>query len=212
MKAYNYERLKPYKFYDFVMPIVRFLLRILTKTRVVGIENLPADAAGHVLVCNHISLTDPVFLAALSRRKWRFMAKQELFENGFMGWLMTHSNAFPVNREGTDRKSIDYAVSILKDGNYGLGIFPEGTRSEDGKPGEAKPGAALMARQTKANVIPACIYREGKFKLFGHTTVRFGEVIPYADLGMGEVAKSKETRAAAAIIWDRVVQLWAEGY
>ena len=74
---------------------------------------------------------------------------------------------------------------------------------------EAKGGIALLARETKADVIPVSIYRspkvEGKKDKY---VIRFGEVIPYGELGLGDKPKSKELRSATQLIMDKIGELW----
>ena len=86
-----------------------------------------------------------------------FMAKEEIFRNRLSSWFFGKQlGAFPVKRGAGDTAALDTARAIVGDGRL-LGIFPEGTRSRDGQLGRAKSGAALIAAQTGASILPAAI-------------------------------------------------------
>ena len=89
-----------------------------------------------------------------------------------------------------------------------MGIFPEGTRSKDLKPHKAKAGIALIARQTKADILPCSIYCDKKGGLFRKVTVRYGELIKYEELNLNEESSTRELREATDMIMGRIVELW----
>ena len=209
---YPWDRIKPYKFYRFSMLVSRVMARVMFKFRVVGRENLPASASGVILVCNHLHSIDPCFLMAATRMRWRFMAKKELFKNKLVATIFTHSNGFPVDRETVDRRALDFALAAIREGSYGLGIFPEGTRSPDGFPHEAKAGVAMLARRTQADILPCAIYHDGKLKFRTRLTVRVGKVIPFEDLGLGEAPNKRQNRAASDMIMAEITELWKQGH
>ena len=111
-----------------------------------------------MMICaNHISDIDPVFLLMAQKRHIYYMAKAELFGSGIARWFFGKKfGAFPVKRGTGDTSAIDTSERIVKEGKL-LGIFPEGTRSKDGKLGRAKSGAALIASRTGSWIIPAAI-------------------------------------------------------
>lgn len=210
---YNFKRVKPYVFYRVMKSPLTGLIRLLFKLQVHGRENLPAKAGGVIIACNHLHAIDPGFLVAATGLRWRFMAKEELFGSAVMRWLCTHFNAFPVRRGVVvDRSAIDFAAAVLRDGRAGLGIFPEGTRSVDGKLLPGKHGAAVLARKTGADVLPCSLYWEGKLRRGTRVTVRIGEVIPCAQLGMGQAPNKRENKAATAKIMAAIERLWAQGH
>jgi 1-acyl-sn-glycerol-3-phosphate acyltransferase len=211
--AFPWGRIAPFKFYNIALPLARVLSRILFNVRVVGRENLPAKAGGVILACNHLHSIDPAFLASYSRLRWRFIGKKELFESKATGLFFTHCNGFPVDRDVIDRRALDFALAVMRDGRCGLGIFPEGQRSPDGKPMEAKAGVAMVARQTKADILPCSLYHEGqKLKFRKKITVRYGEVIPFEVLGLGETPNKRQTRAACEKIMEAITALWEQGH
>jgi len=89
------------------------------------------------------------------------MAKKELFEHKYLGWLIAALGAFPVNREGVDMTAIKTAMRCIKDGKK-LVIFPQGTRGAAA--GEAKEGAAMLAVKTHAPILPVYISENKTFR------------------------------------------------
>ena len=83
---------------------------------------------------------------------------------------------------------------------------------EDLKPQKAKAGVALIARQTKADILPASVYCEKKGGLFRKITVRYGELIKYEDLGITEEGGTRELREATDKVMGKIVDLWEEGH
>ena len=209
---YPWDRKKPYKFYVFIMPIFWCLAHVLYRFRVVGRENLPKSASGVILASNHLHAIDPVSLACATRLRWRFMAKEELFQKKLIATVYSHYNAFPVTRGAVDMRAFRFALATLREGSYGLGIFPEGTRSPDGVPQEGKPGVAVFARAAKADVLPCAIYFEGKLKFRAKLTVRIGKVIPFEELGLGDTPSKCRNRAAVEKIMAEITELWKQGH
>ncbi|MDR0532165.1 MAG: 1-acyl-sn-glycerol-3-phosphate acyltransferase [Oscillospiraceae bacterium] len=207
-QAFPWERIKPYRFYGVAAALVRVIAPILFSVKVKGRENLPKSSHGLILASNHLHSIDPAFFVAYSHRKWRFMAKTELFRNKFVAFILRNANGFPVNRDAIDRKALRFAVEVMQDGRCGLGIFPEGQRSPDGLPREAKAGIAMLARETKADILPCSLYHEGKLGFRTRVTVRFGKVIPFGELGLGDTPNKRETRAACEKIMGAITELW----
>ncbi len=206
MKRFDYSRVRIYKAYKFLAPVGRFAVKIKYKVKYVGRENIPAEG-GFILASNHITAFDPVILGSGKGRTVHFMAKEELFRKRFIGWFLTRLNAFPVNRGGSDKTAVNYAIRIVKEGGI-LGIFPEGTRSETGAPMAPKAGIALIAKAAKADVLPVSIYSEDNTKL----TVRFGKIIPYEELGITDSGRSSELKDASRLIMGKITELWEEGH
>ena len=208
---YPWDRVKPYGLYKYGMPIARLIVAVGFRVKVIGRENLPKKTGGVILASNHLHSIDPAFFAVASRLPWRFIAKIELFRmHWLISWFLTHCNGFPVDRDIIDRQALEYSLRIMADGRAGLGIFPEGQRNHDqgGAPQEAKAGVAMIARQTKADILPCSIYHEGKLKFRRKITVRFGEIIPFADLGLGETPNKRQNRDATEKIMTAITALW----
>jgi 1-acyl-sn-glycerol-3-phosphate acyltransferase len=108
-----------------------------------------------LIASNHVSLLDPPLVGTASSRPVNFMAKEELFTFP-LGPIYKSLGAFPVKRGASDRQAIKTALGLLKNKQV-LGIFPEGTRSRNGKLGPAEPGALTFAYKTGAAVVPTAV-------------------------------------------------------
>jgi 1-acyl-sn-glycerol-3-phosphate acyltransferase len=116
--------------------------RVLWGLRVEGRENLPTD--GPVLVaCNHVSVLDPPVVGSVIPREAGFVAKQELFAVPGLGRLIRSLNAIPIDRSRLSRETLEILAGFL-DGGRALVLFPEGTRSRDGRLGRARPGVGVL--------------------------------------------------------------------
>jgi 1-acyl-sn-glycerol-3-phosphate acyltransferase len=109
-----------------------------------------------IIACNHVSNWDPVLVGLGCPREVHFMAKQELFENPVLGWLIRAYNALPVKRETADHRALRRASGVLRSGGALL-MFPEGTRSASGELGSAKAGVGFLACSIGAPIVPAHI-------------------------------------------------------
>ncbi|BAQ64062.1 1-acyl-sn-glycerol-3-phosphate acyltransferase [Geminocystis sp. NIES-3709] len=123
--------------------------------KVTGKEKIPPKGK-LIIVSNHASVYDPPLLSAAITRPVSYMAKEELFAVNGLKQLITALGAYPVNREGVDRKAIRQAISRLEEG-WATGIFIEGTRTVDGKIHDPKLGAALIAAKAQAPILPVCL-------------------------------------------------------
>jgi 1-acyl-sn-glycerol-3-phosphate acyltransferase len=116
---------------------------------------------GFLLVCNHQCLLDPMFAVIPVTRQFCFAARDSLFRVPFIGWLIKTYNSIPIRRGKPDLAAVKLCVERLKQ-NYGLIIFPEGTRTIDGKISNLKPGFGLLARKANVPIIPVVI--DGAFE------------------------------------------------
>ena len=195
-------------FYTFARAVVRVIAHIRYRLRFEGLENVP-EGRGFLLCSNHISMFDPILVAIRIKPRCYFMAKEELFRFRPFGALIRALGAFPVSRGKGDTAAIDRAVSLVKDGKA-LVIFPEGHRSKDGKLLELKSGAVVIASQTGGDILP-CIIRKGERKgLRRPLTVRYGKVIPCAELGITAAHVPSEIRAGNRILTERMTALLEE--
>ncbi|OZD09286.1 1-acyl-sn-glycerol-3-phosphate acyltransferase [Rhodococcus sp. 06-235-1A] len=139
------------------------ILRILGRPTVVGMENLPTS--GPVIVAgNHLTVVDSFFLVLLVRRRITFIAKSEYFTGrGIKGaalrWFYSATGQVPVDRRGADASApaLEAAKSILRQGKV-WAVYPEGTRSPDGRLYKGKTGLARVAIETGAPVVPVVMH------------------------------------------------------
>lgn len=164
-------------FFKTVVIIVRFLVRILNgKTEIQNKEYIPKDTV-YILAAPHRSLLDPIFISfGVYPHVFSSMAKQELFKGKFMNWLLTHMNAFPVNRKNPGPSALKQPVSILKEGKTNLLIFPTGSRHS----AEIKGGTSSIAKLANVPILP--VVYQGPLTLKDllkrkKATVRFGKPI-----------------------------------
>ena len=146
--------------YHVVVFLVRIAMYIWYDLHIEGRENIPKGRA-FVYASNHRSYADPVLVSISGRGRFSFMAKSELFEKPLFAWLIRALGAFPVERGKGDTAAIDRAVANVQHGTNLL-IFPEGTRSKDGRVGRGKTGVALIAARAGADVVPVGISFELK--------------------------------------------------
>jgi 1-acyl-sn-glycerol-3-phosphate acyltransferase len=147
-------------FYAVCKMIAVALMRILFRLESRGTEHIPCE--GPVLiVANHSSVLDPPIVGGACPRQLTFLAKAELFRIPGLGRLIRRLGAQPLRREGADPSALRTAQRVLAEGKAIL-VFPEGTRGEEGDLREAKPGAALLAVQSGAAVVPAYVQGTGR--------------------------------------------------
>ena len=143
--------------------IARFVLRpliwVLLRPRVTGRENVPLD--GPVIIAsNHLSFIDSIVIPILSPRRVRLLAKAEYFTgSGISGWftrtVFTALGAYPVEREThrAAQAALDTALEVLE-ADEAFGLYPEGTRSKDGRLARGKTGVAWLALTADCPVVP----------------------------------------------------------
>jgi 1-acyl-sn-glycerol-3-phosphate acyltransferase len=146
--------------------VVRFLLRPLfhlaLRMRVTGRENVPATGPV-ILASNHLSFIDSMVIPLSAPRRVHYLAKAEYFTGtGVGGWLtrtlFTALGAMPVQRQTSRaaQEALDTALAVLRRGE-GFGIYPEGTRSRDGRLARGKTGVAWLALTADCPVVPVAV-------------------------------------------------------
>lgn len=214
MKQFDFSVLKDYKLYTFLVAISKWLRHIMYRPcKVYGLENLPKSGEKLIFASNHVNAKDPGVISILAgpRFKIHYMGKNELFQNPVAFWLLQHFNSFPINRGKHDVTSINYAVQVLQTGRS-LGMFIEGSRTRDGKLQSPKPGTAMIARETGASILPISVYSEHKGDFFKPLTIRFGKVIPFAELQFDGSGEWQEVETVSDQIMDEIRKLWEMGY
>lgn len=132
------------------------LVKAFAPLRVYGAENMPREG-GVVLALNHFSWIDIPAFGASSPRNVYFLAKAELHDIPVMGPFIRAFGTYAVRRGESDREAVRQMRRCVQDGNT-LGLFAEGTRQRTGVPGDVKPGAAMVALQEGAPVVPAALH------------------------------------------------------
>lgn len=157
------------------------LLRLLFRPSVEGLEHIPAEGPA-ILASNHLSFSDSIFLPLVMKRRLTFLAKNDYFTGkGFKGWvvrvMMTGLGQVPVDRTGgrASEAAITTGCRILATGEL-LGIYPEGTRSPDGRLYRGKTGIARMALEAGVPVIPVAMIDTDKIQPIGKRIPRIMKV------------------------------------
>ncbi|WP_434809956.1 lysophospholipid acyltransferase family protein [Microbacterium sp. bgisy189] len=197
--------------------ILRPLFWLIYRTRVTGREHVP-HTGPVLLASNHLAALDTVIIPTSAPRPVQFLIKSAYFTGpGVLGrfrrWFFTSIGGVAVHRStGRDaRAALSAGSGILRAGSV-FAVFPEGTRSRDGKLHEGHGGAAWMARDTGAQVVPVGLVATGTVKPFGHLLpgrprleVRFGAPLDLSDLD--GVADGKARREITARMMDAIAAL-----
>lgn len=163
--------------------------KLLHGFRVQGAENVPKKG-GALIVSNHASFLDPAVLgSAVWHRDIHFMARDTLFRNTFAKLWATSVGVVPINRNKGDLRALRDAVAIVNDGDI-LCLFPEGTRTPDGRLQSAKAGIGFLVEKSGVPAVP--VFVKGTFQALprnarwlspGRITVTFGAPILPAEIG-----------------------------
>lgn len=191
--------------YFILRQIVIFIYKIVYNLHFEGLENI-SKSGGRIYASNHRSYADPVLISIKVPKRFAYMAKEELFRNPFFSALIRFMGAFPVVRGSGDLSVIDTASDKLRIGKN-LVIFPEGTRSKDGKVGKGKTGVALIAAKTQADVIPVGIVFEGKLKFRKKVVVKYGKPINASELKVSDTPTPAELKAVKLKIMSAITEL-----
>jgi 1-acyl-sn-glycerol-3-phosphate acyltransferase len=168
------------------------LIRLLTRPTIEGVEHVPARG-GAILASNHLAVADSFLLPLLVPRRITFLAKREYFtQPGLLGRIkktfFTGVGQVPVDRSSASaaQAALDTGIRILKEGRL-LGIYPEGTRSPDGRLYKGKTGVARMALEADVPVIPVAMIGTDKVNPIGSRVwrphqvhIRIGEPLDFS--------------------------------
>ncbi|MFJ1788335.1 lysophospholipid acyltransferase family protein [Streptomyces anulatus] len=188
------------------------VLRLLFRPRIEGLENIPEDGAA-IVAGNHLSFSDHFLMPAIIKRRITFLAKAEYFTGpGIKGRLTAaffHSaGQIPVDRSGKDagQAAIREGLGVLSKGEL-LGIYPEGTRSHDGRLYKGKVGVAVMAITAQVPVVPCAMV--GTFEIqppgqvvpkIKRVAIRFGEPLDFS-----RFAGMENQKAAIRAVTDEIM-------
>src|SRR6185312_8211772 len=168
------------------------LLALLGRPKVEGLEHVPQSGPA-ILASNHLAVMDSFYLPLVERRRITFLAQSEYFTGtGFKGWwskwFFTAVGQVPIDRSSADsaQAALDTAKRVLGEGKL-LGMYPEGTRSPDGRLYKGKTGLARLALETGVPVIPVAMIGTdsvnppgSKMWKFGRVTVKFGKPMDFS--------------------------------
>lgn len=180
-------------FYWFMKNLVAGpLIKTVFRPWIVGLENIPATG-GLILASNHLSFIDSIFLPLLIDRRIYFLAKSDYFTGkGFKNWATKHfllgTGMLPIDRSGgkASEASLNTGLAVVAKGNV-LGIYPEGTRSPDGKMYRGRTGVARMILEGHVPVVPVAMVDTEKVMPIGsklpkvrRVGVIFGEPLDFS--------------------------------
>ncbi len=134
--------------------VVKPAILVYFRLRRLGIEHIPEG--GVILSSNHRSFLDPFAIGCCLGRPIYFVAKQELFKNPLLGWILNCLGAFPIKRGASDDESVATSLALLERGQAVV-IFPEGTRIRAGSLGSPKRGVGRLALQSGKPVVPIAV-------------------------------------------------------
>ncbi|MEU5721678.1 lysophospholipid acyltransferase family protein [Micromonospora sp. NPDC047738] len=168
------------------------LLRLIFRPQVEGLEHVP-ETGPVILASNHLSFSDSIFTPLIVKRKVTFIAKAEYFTGkGIKGWLtkmfFVGSGTIPVDRSGGQaaRAALDTQLKVLRAGGI-AGIYPEGTRSPDGRLYRGKTGVARLALESGAPVVPMAMLNADEIQPPGQliptikrVRIRFGAPLDFS--------------------------------
>lgn len=190
-------------FFSFMRGFCRVLFFVINgNLEIQNKEKLPQDE-NYILVAPHRTWWDPLYLAVAARpKKFAFMAKEELFKNPIIRFILVHSNAFPVNRQKPGPSAIKTPVKLLKNTDLSLIMFPSGSRYSS----ELKGGMTVIARMAKVRIVP-CVYQGpltlGRLFLRKKVIIRFGDPIDISDV-------KKSDKAEIAMVDERLMKAFTQ--
>lgn len=162
--------------------------RLFFRYRTTGQEQIPKEG-GVLVAANHASYLDIPFLGCGMRRRARFLGRSNLFPNPVVNWIIQQLGWIPMRQDRLDRRGFGQAITLLKEGKLVV-IYPEGSRTQDGRLAAGKPGVGVLVAETCCPVVPAFI--AGTFEVLPMgarrvrcrpISVRFGAPIDFsADL------------------------------
>jgi 1-acyl-sn-glycerol-3-phosphate acyltransferase len=188
--------------YEFLRFPLQILATVTCRVRYWGMKNIPREG-GVLVVSNHQSHLDPPLVGLACPRPMNYLARETLFRFAPFRWLILSINAIPIDREGLGLGGIKEALKRLKRGEMVL-IFPEGTRTLDGKIGRFRPGFTTLAVRSQATILPVaiegayqCWPRSQKLPWPGIIHLRYGRPLKpedYASLNEGDLLQLIEFR------------------
>jgi len=172
-------------FYWIAYYFVKMFSAVFSPRTVLGKENIPRDSA-FIVASNHLSNLDPFLIGLSLQRRTSYMAKDVLFQNRILRWMLQSVEAFPVRRESADVWALRETLRRLKRG-MSIVMFPEGTRKASTANKKIQSGIGFLAVKGNVPVIP--VYIDGsdkvlppgaKFPKRNHITILFGKPLTFS--------------------------------
>ncbi len=171
--------------YELIVPPGRLWFKVFFKLRVIGLENVPMHGPG-LICCNHCSYLDPMVVVVSFPRKVYSLSRKEIYQQPLLGPIIRRLGAVRIDRGSlADKDALQAILRIMDKGNLCI-VYPEGTRSYDGRLQPAHNGAAFLAVKSAAPIIPVAIIgsyecwpRQRKWARPGRITVRIGQPVSY---------------------------------
>jgi len=145
-------RLIQHIIYGVAFVIMKVTSLLFCPFRIVGRSNIPTQGP-YILACNHHSFADPVLVGLNIKRVIHYMAKDSLFKNPVVGFILRGCGAFSLKRGRIDSKALKEALSYLEEGAPLL-IFPQGTRRKAAEERKVNPGLGFLAVKSGVPVVP----------------------------------------------------------
>ncbi len=156
-------------FYGFFHYVFQGFYDAFFRGEVVGLENIPRSGP-YLIAANHASHLDPPLVGCQVARQMRFFARRSLWSGRVASWWLDHVECIPVDRDSGDIGAIKRVLQALHE-ERAVVLFPEGTRSPDGRLQKPKAGVGLLACKTGVPVVPC--------RVFGsHTAFGKGQAVP----------------------------------
>jgi len=196
------------RYYRFCRLVTQALFLLLFRGRVFGTHHVPR-AGGALLVCNHQSYLDPPLATLALPRECHYLARHSLFRNRWFRALIESLNAYPVRRGAADVGAIKETLRRLRRGAL-IAVFPEGTRTPDGRIGPMQPGVVLLARRAAVPLVPTLILgahevwpRQARLPRPAPVIVAYGEPLSPQEI------EGRSDDECIAIIRERILELMA---
>lgn len=187
-------------FYHLIRLIGKPIFYLLFWPKIISKKNVKIKGKA-VIISNHVSNWDPLFIAVVFRRHIFWMGKVELFKSAVARFFLQGiAKAFPVRRGEGDLAAIRHSFRVLREGKL-LGIFPEGKRNKTGELGRFEPGTSMIALKNDAPIVP--LYIKGRYKLFRRMKLTVGEPFRMADY-VGKKTDTSSVEAATRFLENKL--------
>lgn len=161
-----------------ILSLIFIPILILFPTIVKGKKNIPKNGR-MILCCNHQSNVDLALIVTRMKRRYKYLAKKELFNTRFKNWLFKTMGAYPIDRGKPDLQAIKNTINYLKS-EEAVCIFPEGTRLTSDEHNQLKGGVAMFALKTDSPIVPCFIVKKPRVFIFNKMIV--GKPFKFSDL------------------------------